>query len=153
LWNWNQQFEPFLIWLVHESKDFFRPSICFRSSISSGSLSVAGGSEEGPGLRYPALHVLTGDWSPASQTLCHFTETQMTKSIASPGNFFPDRKRRVAKLSAELLGRSLLPFPHFATVDHQIMRVALSLDLYLAKFDQSCFHISMFRSLKFQGKE
>jgi hypothetical protein len=27
------------------------------------------------------------------------------------------------------------------------MRVALSLDLDLAKFDQSCFHISKFRGL------
>jgi hypothetical protein len=32
------------------------------------------------------------------------------------------------------------------------MRVALSLNLDLAKFDQSCFHISTFRWLKFQGK-
>jgi hypothetical protein len=29
-----------------------------------GSLSTAGGSEEGPGLRHPALHVLTGDPPP-----------------------------------------------------------------------------------------
>src|SRR6266545_5144208 len=63
--------------------------------------------------------------------------------LASPGNFFPGRKRRVAELFAELFGRSLLPFPHFAPVDHHIMRVALPLDLDLAKFDQSCFHISM----------
>src|SRR5260370_41363824 len=49
----------------------------------------------------------------------------------------------VAELFAELLGRSFLPFPHFAAVDHHIMRVALSLDLNLAKFDQSCFHISL----------
>jgi hypothetical protein len=27
-----------------------------------GSLSAAGGSEEGPSVRHPALHVLTGDW-------------------------------------------------------------------------------------------
>src|SRR5437016_3675206 len=72
--------------------------------------------------------------------------------LASPGNFFPGRKRRVAELFAELLGRSFLPFPHFAAVDHHIMRVALSLDLDLAKFDQSCFHISMFRWLELQGK-
>jgi hypothetical protein len=51
----------------------------------------------------------------------------------------------VAEPFAELLGRSFLPFPHFAGVDHHIMRVALSLDLNLAKFDQSCFRISMFR--------
>src|SRR6266511_4778800 len=63
--------------------------------------------------------------------------------LASPGNFFPGRQRRVAELFAELLGRSFLPFPHFAAVDHHIMSVALSLDLDLAKFDQSCFHISM----------
>ena len=72
------------------------------------------------------------------------------EALASPRNFFPGRKRRVAELFAELLGRSFLPFPHFAAVDHHIMRVALSLDL--AKFDQSCFRISMFRWLERQGK-
>jgi hypothetical protein len=71
--------------------------------------------------------------------------------LASPGNFFPGRKRSVAELFAELLGRSFLPFAHFAAVDHHIMRVALSLDLDLAEFDQSCFRISMFRWLKLQG--
>jgi len=65
--------------------------------------------------------------------------------LASPGNFFPGRKRRVAELFAELLGRSFLAFSHFAAVDHHIMRVALALDLDLAKFDQSCFRVSMFR--------
>src|SRR5438132_10635187 len=74
------------------------------------------------------------------------------KPLASPGNFFPSRKRRVTELFAELLGRSFLPFPHFVAVDHHIMRVALSLDLDLAKFDQSCLHISMFRWLALQGK-
>src|SRR5438046_9237440 len=64
--------------------------------------------------------------------------------LASPGNFFPGRKRRVAELFAELLGRSFLSFPHFAAVDYHIMRVALSLHLDLAKFDQLCVHISMF---------
>src|SRR5438094_6764329 len=73
--------------------------------------------------------------------------------LASPGNFFPSRKGCVAELFAELLGRPFLAFPHFAAVDHQIMRVALSLDLDLAKFDQSCFHISMFHWLKLQGNE
>src|SRR5260370_24747711 len=73
--------------------------------------------------------------------------------LASPGDFFPDRKRRMAELFAELLGRSFLPFAHFAAVDHHIMRVALSLDLALAKFAQSCFHFSMFRWLEFQGNE
>src|SRR5437762_14352333 len=72
--------------------------------------------------------------------------------LASPGDFFPGRKRRVAELFAELLGRSFLPFAHFAAVDHHIVRVAFSLDLDLAKFDQSCFHISMFRWLYLQGK-
>jgi hypothetical protein len=71
--------------------------------------------------------------------------------LTSPGNFFPDRKRRVAELFTELLGRSFLSFAHFAGVDHHIMRVALSLDLNLAKFDQSCFRVSMFRCLKLQG--
>src|SRR5262249_14498199 len=42
--------------------------------------------------------------------------------------------------------------PHFAAVDHHIMRVAFSLDLDLAKFDQSRLHISMFRGLQLQGK-
>src|SRR6266480_3765476 len=72
--------------------------------------------------------------------------------LASPGNFFPVRKRRVAELFAELLGRPFLAFPHFATVDYHIMRVAFSLDLDLAKFHESCFHVSMFRWLKIQGK-
>src|SRR5207249_11514258 len=65
--------------------------------------------------------------------------------LASPRNFFAGRNRRVAELFAELLGRSFLPSPHFAAVNHHIMHVALSLDLDLAKFDQSCFHFSMFR--------
>src|SRR5713101_6952310 len=73
--------------------------------------------------------------------------------LSSPGNFFPGRKRRVAELFAELLGRSFLPFPHFAAVDHHIMRVALSLDLDLTKFDQSCFHFSIFRWLDLQGND
>jgi hypothetical protein len=55
--------------------------------------------------------------------------------FTSPGNFFPDGKRRVAKLFAELFGRSFLPFSHFAAFDHHIMRVALSLNLDLAKLD------------------
>jgi len=71
---------------------------------------------------------------------------------ASPGNFFPGRQRRVTELFAELLGRSFLPFPHFAGVNHHIMRVALSLDRDLAKSDQSCFRISMFRWLDLKGK-
>ena len=58
-----------------------------------------------------------------------------------------------AELFAELLGRSFLPLPHFAAFDHHIMRVALSLDLDLPKFDQSCFHISMFRWLEVQGND
>jgi len=33
------------------------------------------------------------------------------------------------------------------------MHVALSLDLDLAKFDQSCFHISMFLWLELQGND
>ena len=72
--------------------------------------------------------------------------------LASPWNFFPCRERCVAKLFAELLGRSFFAFPHFAAVDHHIMAVALSLDLELTKFDQSCFRISMFRWLELQGK-
>jgi hypothetical protein len=65
--------------------------------------------------------------------------------LAAPGNFFPSRKRRVAELSTELFGRSFLPFPYLAAVDNYIMRVAHALDLDLAKFDQSCFNISIFR--------
>src|SRR5262249_58457389 len=64
--------------------------------------------------------------------------------LASPRNFFLGRKRRVAELFAKLFGWSFLPFPHFAAVDHHIMRIVFSLDLDLAKFDQSCLHISMF---------
>src|SRR6266480_2052341 len=71
--------------------------------------------------------------------------------LSSPGNFFPGRKRRVAELFAKLLGRSFLSFPHFAPVDHHIMRVALSLDLDFSKFDQSCFHFSILRWLDLQG--
>jgi hypothetical protein len=71
--------------------------------------------------------------------------------LTSPGNFFSDRKRCVAELFAELLGRSFLPFPHFAACDHHIMRVALSLDLDFSKFDESCFHFSMFYWLDLQG--
>ncbi len=71
--------------------------------------------------------------------------------LASPGNSFPGRKRRVAELFAELFGRSFLAFPHFAAVDHHIMRVALSLDLDLAEFDQPRFHICIFRWLDLQG--
>ncbi len=74
------------------------------------------------------------------------------KPLAGLGNFFPRRKRRVAELFAELFGRSFLPFPYFSTVDYHIMRVALPLDLDLAKFDQSCFHIPTFRWLRLQGK-
>jgi hypothetical protein len=59
----------------------------------------------------------------------------------------------VAELSAELFGRSFLSFPHFAPLDHHIMGVALSLDLDLAKFDQSCFHFSIFRWLDLQGND
>src|SRR5215475_7330621 len=62
------------------------------------------------------------------------------ESLASPRNFFPGRKRRVAELFPEFLGRSFLAFSHFTGVDHHIVRVALSLDLDLAKFHQSCFH-------------
>jgi hypothetical protein len=57
----------------------------------------------------------------------------------------------VAELFTELFGRSFLPFPYLAAVDNYIMRVALALDLDLAKFDQSCFHISIFRWLDLQG--
>src|SRR5215471_18839635 len=64
--------------------------------------------------------------------------------LASPRDFFAGRKRRVAELFPKFLGRSFLAFSHFAAVDHHIVRVVLSLDLDLAKFHQSCFHISMF---------
>lgn len=91
------------------------------------------------------------------QDLVHYRKRAMgagsdNESLASPGNFFSRRKRRVAELFAELFGRSFLPFLHFAAVDHHIMRIALSLDLYLAKFDQSCFRSSMFGWFEFQGK-
>jgi hypothetical protein len=72
--------------------------------------------------------------------------------LASPGDFFPDGKRRVTELFAELLGRALFPFANFSAVDHHIMRITPSLDLDLAKSDQSCFRNSMFRWLALQGK-
>ena len=46
--------------------------------------------------------------------------------LPSPRDFFLGRKRCVAELFAELFGRSFLPFPHFAVVNHHIMRVARS---------------------------
>src|SRR5437667_4372709 len=55
--------------------------------------------------------------------------------------------------SRNCLGRSFLPFPHFAAIDHHVMRVALSLDINLAKFDQPCFHFSMFRWLDLKGND
>jgi hypothetical protein len=55
--------------------------------------------------------------------------------LASPRNFFLSRKGGVAKLFPKLLGRSFLPFPHFASVDHYIMAVALPLDFNRSKFD------------------
>src|SRR5436190_10259224 len=73
--------------------------------------------------------------------------------LAAPRNFFPSRKRRVAELFAELFGRSFLPFPYFAGIDHYIVRVALALDFDLAKFDQSRFNISIFRSLDFESND
>src|SRR6516165_12176345 len=72
--------------------------------------------------------------------------------LTPPRNFFPGRKQRVAELFSEFLRRSFLAFSHFAAVDHNIMRIACSLDLDFAKFDQSGFHISMFRRLELQGK-
>ena len=54
--------------------------------------------------------------------------------FTSPRNFFPCRKRRVAEFFTKLLGRSFLPFPHFAAFNQHIMRVALSLNVDLTKF-------------------
>src|SRR5262245_7122796 len=68
--------------------------------------------------------------------------------LTSPRNFFPGRKRSVAELFPKFLGRSFLAFSHFAAVDHHIVSIAFSLDLDLAKFHQSCLHISMFRWLR-----
>jgi hypothetical protein len=73
--------------------------------------------------------------------------------LASPRNFFTSRKRRVAELFTELFGRSFLPFPYLAAVDNYIMRVALALDLDLAKSDQSRFHLSIFRWLDLEGND
>jgi hypothetical protein len=44
-------------------------------------------------------------------------------------------------------------FPHFAAVDHDIVAIRLSLDLDLAKFDQSCFNLSMFRCLELKARD
>ena len=81
--------------------------------------------------------------------LVHYRKRAMGASpdnepLASPGNFLLDRKRRVAEFFSELLGSSFLPFPNFASLDQHIMRIALSLYLDLAKFDQSCFHTQSF---------
>src|SRR5262245_58905441 len=73
--------------------------------------------------------------------------------LASPGDFFPDRQRRMAEPFAELLGRSFLALPHFAAVDNYIMRVAFSLDLDLAKFHQSYFHISISARSTFEARD
>jgi hypothetical protein len=45
-----------------------------------------------------------------------------------------------------------LSVPHFAAVDHDIMTIPLSLDLDLAKFDQSRFNLSMFRCLELKAR-
>src|SRR5438270_325396 len=92
-----------------------------------------------------------------SSNFVHYRKGAMStgpddEPLSSPRNFLLGRKRGVAELFAELLGRSFLPFQHFAAVDHHIMRVARSLDLDLAKSDQSSFHISIFRWLDLQGK-
>jgi uncharacterized protein (TIGR02246 family) len=93
---------------------------------------------------------------PLRQDFVHYRKRAMgagpnNEPLASPGNIFSSGKRRMTELFAELLGRSFLSFPHFAALDHYIMRVALSLDLDLAKFDQSCFRSSIFGRFKFQG--
>jgi hypothetical protein len=44
-------------------------------------------------------------------------------------------------------------FPHFAAVDHDIVAIRLSLDLDLAKFDQSRFNLSMFRCLELKARD
>ena len=59
----------------------------------------------------------------------------------------------MAELFAEFLGRSFLPLSHFAAVDYDIMRVSLTLDLDLAKFDQSRFNLSMFRRLELKARD
>ena len=78
------------------------------------------------------------------QDFIHYRKTAIgagpdNEPLASPGNFFLGRKRRVAELFAKLLRRPFLPFPHFAAVDHYIMRIALSLDLDLAKLTSRAF--------------
>src|SRR5436190_18961605 len=72
--------------------------------------------------------------------------------LTSPGNFFLGRKRCVAELFTKVLRSSFLPFPHFAAFDHDIMRVALSLNFDLAKFHQSYLHISMYPWFELQDK-
>jgi len=67
--------------------------------------------------------------------------------FASPRNLFPNGKRCVTEFSAELFGRTFFPFPYFAAVDHHVMRVALSIDLDLAKCDQFRFDVLMFLGL------
>ena len=95
---------------------------------------------------------------PLRQDFIHYWKRAMGagsdyQPLATPGNCFPSRKRRVAELFAELFGRSLLPFAHFAAVDHDIMDIPLSLDLDLPKFGQSRFNLSMFCCLEFKARE
>jgi hypothetical protein len=60
------------------------------------------------------------------QDFVHYRKRAMSagpddEPLASPRNFFPCRKRRVAELFTELFGRSFLPFPYLAAVDNYIM--------------------------------
>jgi hypothetical protein len=59
----------------------------------------------------------------------------------------------VSEFFTELFGRSFPSFSYLAAVDNYIMRIALALALDLAKFDQSCFHFSIFRWLDLQGND
>src|SRR4051812_9831967 len=75
-----------------------------------------------------------------------------TRSRLPPQGISSAAESGVAELFTKVLRSSFLPFPHFAAFDHDIMRVALSLNFDLAKFHQSCLHISMFSWFELQDK-
>ena len=81
------------------------------------------------------LHLVFDD-SLADPRLASLGRTRGNEAIITR---IAEEMRCVAELFAELFGRSFLPFPHFAVVNHHIMRVARSLALDLAKSDQSSF--------------
>jgi len=50
-------------------------------------------------------------------------------ALTFPGYLFLDGQRRVAELIAELLGRLLLAFADFATINHDVVLLGAAVDL------------------------